>query len=140
VISLNGTPSTLSSVAKACLRSWKRSWSGTPSRARTVGFQTRLRKFATLSAAPAGVVNSSPHGAGRDLSGADHVYLWVDGIRLGEGKLCLLVMIGVRADGRKELVTLAGGYRESAGSWADLLRDCTWRGMRARYWRSATAR
>src|SRR5512142_2799026 len=39
----------------------------------------------------------------RDLSGADYVYLWVDGIhlgiRLGEGKLCLLVMIGVRADG-----------------------------------------
>ena len=45
--------------------------------------------------------------------GADYVYLWVDGIhlgiRLGEGKLCLLVMIGVRADGRKELVALADG-------------------------------
>ncbi len=71
----------------------------------------------------------------RDLSGADYVYLWVDGIhlgiRLGEGKLCLLVMIGVRADGRKELIALAGGYRESAGSWADLLRDCARRGMRA---------
>src|SRR5512135_1460743 len=42
----------------------------------------------------------------RDLSAADYVYLWVDGIHLGirlaEGKLCLLVMIGVRADGRKE--------------------------------------
>ena len=73
--------------------------------------------------------------AARDLSGADYVYLWVDGIhlgiRLGEGKLCLLVMIGVRADGRKELVALAGGYRESAESWADLLRDCARRGMRA---------
>jgi hypothetical protein len=67
----------------------------------------------------------------RDLSGADYVYLWVDGIRLGEGKLCLLVMIGVRADGRKELVALADGYRESAGSWADLLRECARRGMRA---------
>ena len=71
----------------------------------------------------------------RDLSGVDYVYLWVDGIhlgiRLGEGKLCLLVMIGVRADGRKELVALAGGYRESAESWADLLRDCARRGMRA---------
>ena len=71
----------------------------------------------------------------RDLSGADYVYLWVDGIhlgiRLGEGKLCLLVMIGVRADGRKELVALADGYRESAESWADLLRDCARRGMRA---------
>ena len=71
----------------------------------------------------------------RDLSGADYVYLWADGIhlgiRLGEGKLCLLVMIGVRADGRKELVALADGYRESAESWADLLRDCSRRGMRA---------
>ena len=71
----------------------------------------------------------------RDLSAADYVYLWVNGIhlgiRLGEGKLCLLVMIGVRADGRKELVALADGYRESAESWADLLRDCKRRGMRA---------
>src|SRR6266576_1672727 len=71
----------------------------------------------------------------RDLSGADYVYLRVDGIhlgiRLGEGKLCLLVMIGVRAAGRKELVALADGYRESSESWADLLRDCGRRGMRA---------
>jgi transposase-like protein len=73
--------------------------------------------------------------AGRDLSGADYVYLWADGIhvniRLEEHKLCLLVMIGVRADGRKELIALADGYRESAESWADLLRDCARRGMRA---------
>src|SRR6266705_776021 len=71
----------------------------------------------------------------RDLAGADYVYLWVDGIprgiRLGEGKLCLLVVIGVRADGRKELVALADGYRESSESWCDLLRDCARRGMRA---------
>jgi transposase-like protein len=72
----------------------------------------------------------------RDLSQVDYVYLWVDGIHLGirleEDKLCLLVhMIGVRADGRKELVALAGGYRESAESWADLLRGCVRRGMRA---------
>jgi transposase-like protein len=67
----------------------------------------------------------------RDLSGVDYVYLWADGIRLGEGKLCLLVMIGVRADGREELVAVADGYRESAESWADLLRDCARRGMRA---------
>jgi transposase-like protein len=73
--------------------------------------------------------------AERDLSGVDYVYLWVDGvhvnIRLAEHKLCLLVMIGVRADGRKELVALADGYRESAESWADLLRDCARRGMQA---------
>jgi transposase-like protein len=73
--------------------------------------------------------------AARDLSQVDYVYLWADGIhvniRLEEHKLCLLVMIGVRADGRKELVALADGYRESAESWADLLRDCARRGMRA---------
>jgi len=73
--------------------------------------------------------------AARDLSQVDYVYLWADGIhvsiRLEEHKLCLLVMIGVRADGRKELIALADGYRESAESWADLLRDCGRRGMRA---------
>jgi transposase-like protein len=73
--------------------------------------------------------------AARDLSGVDYVCLWADGIhvsiRLEEHKLCLLVMIGVRADGRKELIALADGYRESAGSWADLLRDCARRGIRA---------
>jgi transposase-like protein len=71
----------------------------------------------------------------RDLSGVDYVYLWADGIhvniRLEEHKLCLLVLIGVRADGRKELVALADGYRESVESWADLLRDAARRGMRA---------
>jgi transposase-like protein len=73
--------------------------------------------------------------ADRDLSGVDYVYLWADGVhlnvRLDEEKLCLLVMIGVRVDGTKELISLAQGYRESSGSWADLLRDCKRRGMRA---------
>ncbi len=73
--------------------------------------------------------------ADRDLSGTDFVSLWVDGIRLKvrleQEKLCLLVMIGVRADGRKELVALADGYRESTESWADLLRGCRRRGMTA---------
>ena len=67
--------------------------------------------------------------ADRDLSGVDYVYLWADGVHLGvrldEEKLCLLVLIGVRVDGTKELVALADGYRESTGSWADLLRDCS---------------
>ena len=70
----------------------------------------------------------------RDIT-SDYVYLWVDGIhlkvRLEQEKLCLLVMIGVRADGRKELVALADGYRESTESWADLLRSCRRRGMAA---------
>jgi transposase-like protein len=72
----------------------------------------------------------------RDLSAVDYVYCWVDGIhfsvRLGEDdRLCVLVMVGVRTDGTKELIALADGYRESTESWAELLRDAKRRGMRA---------
>jgi transposase-like protein len=71
----------------------------------------------------------------RSLKDSDYVYMWVDGIhlkvRLAQDKVCLLVMIGVRIDGTKELVALADGFRESSESWADLLRDCKRRGMRA---------
>jgi transposase-like protein len=72
----------------------------------------------------------------RELSEADYVYCWADGvhfnIRLGEqGRLCCLVIVGVRADGRKELVAVADGTRESTDDWAELLRDLRRRGMRA---------
>jgi transposase-like protein len=71
----------------------------------------------------------------RSLKGTDYVYCWVDGIhlkvRLEQDKVCLLVIIGVRADGTKELVALADGFRESSESWADLLRSCKRRGMLA---------
>ena len=71
----------------------------------------------------------------RSLAGTDYVYVWVDGIhlkvRLEQDKVCLLVMIGVRADGSKELIALDDGHRESTESWADLLRGCKRRGMRA---------
>jgi transposase-like protein len=71
----------------------------------------------------------------RSLKDTDFVYMWVDGIhlkvRLEQDKVCLLVMIGVRADGTKELIALADGFRESSESWADLLRSAKRRGMRA---------
>jgi putative transposase len=71
----------------------------------------------------------------RDLAEVYYVYVWADGIhlnvRLEEAKACVLVLIGVRADGSKELVALKDGYRESTEAWADLLRDCARRGMRA---------
>jgi putative transposase len=71
----------------------------------------------------------------RDLAEVDYVYVWADGIhlnvRLEEARACVLVLIGVRADGSKELVALKDGYRESSESWADLMRDCARRGMRA---------
>ena len=73
--------------------------------------------------------------AKRLLKGSDYVHLWVDSIhlkvRLETDKVCLLVVIGVRVDRTKELVALDDGFRESSQSWADLLRDCKRRGMRA---------
>jgi putative transposase len=62
------------------------------------------------------------------MSGVDGIHLKVC---LERGKVCLLVMIGMRADGRKELIALIDGHREDAESWADLLRDCKRGGMRA---------
>lgn len=72
----------------------------------------------------------------RDLSEVDYVYVWVDGVhvnvRLGDqDRLCLLVMLGARPDGRKELIAVEDGFRESAESWASVLRDLSRRGMRA---------
>jgi transposase-like protein len=71
----------------------------------------------------------------RDLSERDYVYVWADGlhfrVRLEQTHLCCLVLVGVRADGTKELVAVADGERESTDSWAELLRDLRRRGMRA---------
>ena len=57
---------------------------------------------------------------GRDLSGDDYVHVWADGvhfrIRLEEDRLCALVVIGVKADGTKELLACSDGYRESTES------------------------
>jgi len=71
----------------------------------------------------------------RDLSDRDFVYIWVDGvhfnIRLEEDRLCTLVILGARPDGTKELIAVEDGFRESAESWAGVLRDLKRRGMRA---------
>jgi putative transposase len=71
----------------------------------------------------------------RSLRGKDFVYLWADGVyfrvRLGEDRIACLVIIGVLADGTKEVVALEEGYRESQESWASLLRDLKRRGMTA---------
>ena len=70
----------------------------------------------------------------RRLDFVRYAYLFADGVhvkvRLGEDKrLCLLVIIGVREDGRKELLAVEDGYRESTDSWAEVLRDLKARGM-----------
>jgi transposase-like protein len=71
----------------------------------------------------------------RSLKDADFVYTFADGIhfnvRLEEARLCVLVIVGVRADGTKELVSITDGHRESTESWADVLRDLRRRGMKA---------
>jgi putative transposase len=78
--------------------------------------------------------------AGRDLCDVDYVYVWADGVHVNvrlpdadgaQDRLCLLVIEGVRPDGRKELVAVADGHREDTQSWLDLLRDLRDRGMAA---------
>src|SRR4051794_6850731 len=58
----------------------------------------------------------------RDLSDRDFVYVWADGVhpkvRLGQAHSCVLVLLGVRVDGTKELIALTEGLRESTESWA----------------------
>jgi transposase-like protein len=72
----------------------------------------------------------------RDLSECRYVYWWADGIHTGlraeasaDGQ-CLLVIIGVTPDGRKERVAIGDGYRESKASWQELLLDLKKRGLR----------
>jgi transposase-like protein len=69
----------------------------------------------------------------RDLSGKRYVYFWVDGIhvqaRLEDAAYCLLVIIGATPEGKKELVGLIDGMRESAQSWKELLLDLKRRGL-----------
>jgi putative transposase len=71
----------------------------------------------------------------RDLSGKKYCYVWVDGIyfnvRHDDSRLCTLIVMGALENGKKELISVEGGYRESSESWASLLRDLSSRGMRA---------
>jgi transposase-like protein len=66
----------------------------------------------------------------------EYVYIWADGVnvkvRLGDDKkVCLLVIIGVRESGDKELLAVSEGYRESKESWLTALRDLVSRGFKA---------
>jgi transposase-like protein len=69
----------------------------------------------------------------RSLVGKQYVYVWVDGIhfnvRLEDGRQCILVMMGATAEGQKELIAIADGYRESEQSWRELLLDVKARGQ-----------
>ena len=68
----------------------------------------------------------------RDLTDKRYVYFWADGIYCNvrmDDKQCLLVIIGATEDGRKELVAIEGGFRESELSWKQLLLDLKRRGL-----------
>ncbi len=72
----------------------------------------------------------------RDRSASRYVYWWADGIHTGlrqenDARQCLLVIIGVKPDGTKELVTIGDGLRESKESWLDVLRDLAGRGVQS---------
>lgn len=73
----------------------------------------------------------------RSLEDKQYVYVWADGIHFnirledpGNNKQCILVLMGATADGRKELIAIADGYRESTQSWRELLLDAQKRGLR----------
>jgi len=69
----------------------------------------------------------------RSLEGKQYVYVWADGIhfniRLEEDRQCILVLMGATAEGRKELIAVHDGHRESELSWRELLLDCKSRGL-----------
>lgn len=69
----------------------------------------------------------------RSLSGKKYVYIWADGIyfgvRLEDARQCILVIIGANSEGKKELLGIADGYRESEESWKELLLDLKQRGL-----------
>lgn len=74
------------------------------------------------------------HWMKRDLAASRYVYWWADGVHASlrgedDARQCLLVIIGVKLDGTKELVAICDGHRESKESWLDLLRDLKSRGL-----------
>ena len=69
----------------------------------------------------------------RSLAGKNFVYIWVDGVhfgvRLEDASQCILVVIGATAEGKKQLLAMGDGYRESEASWKELLLDLKQRGL-----------
>ena len=72
----------------------------------------------------------------RKLTSRRYVYFWADGVyfnvRLEDSankRQCILVLMGATAEGRKELIAIADGYRESEQSWTELLLDLKARGL-----------
>jgi len=70
----------------------------------------------------------------RDLSNECYVYIWVDGVyfnvRLDGDRQCILVIVGAKPNGKKEVVAVTDGFRESKESWLSILRDLKRRGLK----------
>ncbi|WP_457651145.1 IS256 family transposase [Rhodocaloribacter sp.] len=68
-----------------------------------------------------------------DLSQKEYVYFWADGVyfnvRMDQDAQCILVIIGATKEGRKEIVAIEDGYRESAQAWREILLDLKRRGL-----------
>jgi len=99
-----------------------------------------LGEDAPLSATTVGRLKERWHAeqaqrASRPLADLEVVYLWVDGVYVKAGlekeKAAVLVVLAALRDGRKELVTLVPGHRESTAAWSEVLRDLRARGMQA---------
>ena len=108
----------------------------------TGDFEPALRSLLGEAApvSPASIVRlkerwAQEYAAWKDRSLTDHqyAYLWADGLYLKAGPeaehIAVLIVIGVREDGQKELLAMVEGYRESAESWRDVLRDLVRRGL-----------
>ena len=72
----------------------------------------------------------------RSLEGKRYVYLWADGVHFnvrledpGNARQCILVLMGATAEGKKELIAIADGYRESEQSWIELLLGAKSQGL-----------
>lgn len=111
----------------------------------TNNFQSALAQFlgeGVSGLSPASIVklkkiweDEFDHWSKRTIT-KNYIYIWVDGvnveIRLGEDdKLCLLVIIGVTEEGKKELIAVESGYRESKDSWLAVMHSLIARGMKA---------
>jgi putative transposase len=70
----------------------------------------------------------------RSLEGKEYVYVWADGIyvnvRLDDERSCLLILMGATREGKKELIAVSDGYRESKASWREMLLDLKGRGLK----------
>jgi len=102
-----------------------------------LGPEARGLSASTITRLKAGWEDEQKDWAHRSLSSKQYVYIWADGvyfnIRLadpGNKRQCILVLMGATPEGKKELIAVTDGYRESEQSWKEMLLDLRARGLR----------